>query len=604
MKNEEIAMIKGDKLQTWLDEMIALCEPKDVHFVVGDDEENTMFFDQLENEHKVLKLNPHKRPNSYAFFSDFQDVARVEERTFIASLKEEDAGPLNHWRHPDALKAEMTPLFKGSMKGRTMYVIPFMMGPFGSPLSKIGVQLTDSLYVVVNMRLMTRVGEYVKKMIDQGSAFIPCLHSVGYPLIEHMVDVEWPSAPVEKKYIAQFPEEQLIWSYGSGYGGNALLGKKCLALRIASVIARKEQWMAEHMLIIKVTNPKGVVKYMTGAFPSACGKTNLSMLVPTLPGWKIETIGDDIAWMWVKQDGRLYAINPEAGYFGVAKGTSYRSNPNAMKTIEKNTIFTNVAITDDLDVWWEGMDGEVPYHLMDWQKNDWYKDQHTPAAHPNGRFTVKANQSPIIAKEWEDKEGVPISAILVGGRRPDTIPLVHESLHWNHGVFMGSIMGSEITAATLSNDIGKVRRDPFAMRPFIGYHVGDYLKHWIDMGHMISDEKKPKFFYVNWFRKDENGDFVWPGFGENARVIKWIFDRCDGAIDAKLTPIGYIPYEKTLDLDGLEMTSEKFHHLFEIDKDNWLKEVNSIKDLYGMIGDKLPDELTSELEALKKRLTK
>lgn len=595
-------MIDGKFALNWVNEMAMLCEPEDIHWIDGSEEENKSFLDRLIKEKKAIKLNEDKRPNSYVFFSDPMDVARVEERTFIASQKEDDAGPTNHWRNPVELKEEMKALFKGSMKGRTMYVIPFMMGPFGSPLSKIGVQITDSLYVVVNMRIMTRVGKKVLSLINEGQSFVPCLHSVGYPLKEGIHDLSWPSAPLEKKYIAHFPEDELIWSYGSGYGGNALLGKKCFALRIASVMAKKEQWMAEHMLVLKVTNPEGRVKYMTGAFPSACGKTNLSMLIPTIPGWKVETVGDDIAWLWVKEDGKLYAINPEYGFFGVAKGTSYRSNPNAMKTIEKNTIFTNVALTDDGDVWWEGMDGEKPSHLVDWERHDWKRSSTKPAAHPNGRFTAYAGQSPVIAPEWENPEGVPISAILIGGRRPDTIPLVHESLSWNHGVFMGSMMGSEMTAATLTKDIGKVRRDPFAMLPFIGYHVGDYLNHWLDMGIILNEESRPKFFYVNWFRLNKNGQFLWPGFGENSRILKWIFERCDNTISADRTPIGYTPKKGTLDLSHLNVSSESMDALFDIDKSQWEAETQSIDEFYKSIGYKLPKELRVELDQLKKRL--
>ncbi len=595
-------MMKGSMAVAWVHEMAMLCKPDHIHWVDGSKAENDRFLDQIIKEHKAIKLNPQLRPDSYAFFSDPMDVARVEERTFIASKNETDAGPTNHWRNPVELKAEMKHLYRGSMRGRTMYIIPFMMGPFGSPLSKNGIQITDSLYVVVNMRIMTRVGTRVLEKIKQGQDFVPCLHSVGYPLEKGMKDLAWPSAPIQRKYIAHFPEEELIWSFGSGYGGNALLGKKSLALRLASVMAKKENWMAEHMLILKVTNPEGQVKYMTGAFPSACGKTNLSMLVPTIPGWKIETIGDDIAWLWVKRDGRLYAINPEYGFFGVARGTSYRSNPNAMKTIAKNTIFTNVAITDDGDVWWEGIDGEKPKHLVDWQKQDWYPDSNRPAAHPNGRFTVSASQSPVIAREWEDPDGVPISAILLGGRRSDTMPLVHESLSWNHGVFMGSMMGSEITAATLTNEIGKVRRDPFAMLPFIGYHVGDYLKHWIDMGLTLAEENQPKFFYVNWFRLDQEGQFLWPGFGENARVLKWIFERCDHRVEAAQTPIGYVPIKGTLDLTNLNIAPEQINQLFQIDIKNWQKEIESIKAFYQSIGYKLPKELQQELIHLQNRL--
>lgn len=595
-------MISFQELNQWVDKMAELCQPKDIHFMDGSEEENQRFLDQLVAEKKALLLNPQKRPNSYAFFSDPSDVARVENRTFIASLHKDDAGPTNNWIDPKELKETMTELYKGSMIGRTMYVIPFMMGPFGSPLSKIGIQITDSLYVVVNMRIMTRVGRDVMKELERIGSFVPCLHSVGYPLNDGVEDVSWPSAPIEHKFISHFPEEKLIWSYGSGYGGNALLGKKCLALRIATVIAKEEMWMAEHMLILKLTNPEGISKYILGAFPSACGKTNLSMLVPTLPGWKVETIGDDIAWIWMKDDGRLYAINPEAGFFGVARGTSYRTNPNAMMAIRKNTIFTNVAITDDLDVWWEDIDGPTPDHLMDWKKEDWTPSKGTLAAHPNCRFSVSAKQSPVIAKEWEDPQGVLISAILVGGRRPSTIPLIHEAFNWSHGVFMGSMMGSEITAASISNDYGKVRRDPFAMLPFIGYHLGDYLKHWLDMGKLSNDSLLPKIYYVNWFRKDDSGSYLWPGFGHNSRVLKWIFERCDGKAQANVTPIGNVPTEESIDIRGLPMKAEALSELLYIDNKKWLEEVESIKVYYETIGNKLPNQLKLELQKLEQRL--
>jgi len=599
---KETEMISYDDLQKWIDEMVDLCKPDHLHWCDGSDEENQKFLDTLVLSGKALKLNPDRRPGSYAFFSHPSDVARIENRTFIASIREEDAGPTNQWRDPIELKETMRKLYEGSMKGRTMYIMPFMMGPFGSPLSQIGIQLTDSLYVVTNMRIMTRMGSKVLEELRKKKWFIPCLHSVGYPLNETDTDPEWPCAPLEQKYIAHFPEEKLIWSYGSGYGGNALLGKKCLALRIASVIAKENGWMAEHMLILKLTNPLGRSKFILGAFPSACGKTNLSMLIPTIPGWKVETIGDDIAWIWIKEDGRMYAINPESGFFGVAKGTSFQSNSNAMQAISKRTIFTNVAITDDRDVWWEGIDGDIPEHLMDWTKKDWQKGSPTPAAHPNSRFTVATAQCPVLAKEWDSPEGVPISAILVGGRRPTTIPLVHQSLNWNHGVFMGSMMGSEITAASLSDHYGTVRRDPFAMLPFIGYHVGDYLSHWLEMGRKTQPELLPKLFYVNWFRKDSEGKFLWPGFGENSRVLKWIFDRCDGIGKADLSPIGYIPQTDAIDIKGLKISSENMKELLMIDKNEWISEVESLKKYYEIIGEKLPIQLKHELLMLEKRL--
>jgi len=595
-------MISYDKLYTWVDEMAALLQPDEIYWCDGSEEEYQKMMDQMVEQKKAIALNPIKRPGSYAFFSDPSDVARVEDRTFIASVHKNDAGPTNNWIDPKELKDTMTELYRGSMKGRTMYVVPFMMGPFGSPLSKVGIELTDSAYVAANMRIMTRMGRDVLKELENTKSFVPCVHSVGYPLKDGQEDLPWPSAPIEKKYIAHFPEERLIWSYGSGYGGNALLGKKCLALRIASVLARDEMWMAEHMLILKITNPEGKHKFILGAFPSACGKTNLSMLVPTLPGWKVETVGDDIAWLWMKEDGRLYAINPEAGFFGVAKGTSYESNPNAMMSIRKNTIFTNVALTDDLDVWWEGIDGPTPEHLMDWKKEDWTPEKGTPAAHPNCRFTVSTSQCPVRAEEWDSPEGVLVSAILVGGRRPTTIPLVHESLSWSHGVFMGSMMGSEITAATISKNIGQVRRDPFAMLPFIGYHVGDYLNHWLEMGKRSNEALLPKIYYVNWFRKDDAGDYLWPGFGHNSRVLKWIFERCDGVAPANLSPIGYLPTEESIDVRGLPMKHDALQKLLEVDHDAWIEEVKSLRTYYKTIGEKLPQKLIEELDKLEQRL--
>ena len=591
-------------LTKWVDEVRDLCQPDSVYWVTGSKKEEKEFYEMLVSQQKAIQLNPLLRPNSYAFFSDPSDVARVEKRTFIASKNEDDAGPTNNWYEPTLLKEKITGLYRNSMRGRIMYVMVYMMGPIDAPISKVGVEITDSLYVVVNMIKMTRMGDDVLLKVKQGDDFILGLHSVGAPLKENQIDVSWPCAPMEEKFIAHFPEERLIWSYGSGYGGNALLGKKCLALRIASKIAKDEGWMAEHMLILKITNPEGHFKYFLGAFPSACGKTNLSMLIPTIPGWKVETIGDDIAWIWRKKDNKLYAINPEKGFFGVAKGTSYHSNPNAMKAIEKNTIFTNVALTDDLDIWWEGIDQEKPEHLKDWQQNDYDKSKDYPAAHPNSRFTVEAIESPVLAKEWDDPNGVLISAILIGGRRPNTIPLVHESIDWNHGVFMGSMMGSEITAATISDQIGIVRRDPFAMLPFIGYHVGDYLQHWMDMAKDVDPSLLPKIYYVNWFRKNTDGQFLWPGFGENSRVLKWIFERIDHKASAKLTPIGYLPEIESIDLSHLDISQEDLNTLLSVDKHEWLDEVESIRLYYQTLGSKLPKCLLKELDMLKDRLEK
>ena len=612
--------IKHPKISTWVNEMIAMCEPDNVVVVDGSKEEYDALMQKCVKAGLATKLA--KKENCYLFRSLPSDVARVESRTFISSVKEEDAGPTNHWIDPSELKQTMRKLYKGCMHGRTMYVIPFCMGPLGSPISKNGIEVTDSEYVVLNMDIMTRAGKKVLDIFnaDVNAEFVPCLHSVGKPLRECESDNGiWPCADVEYKYITQFPEERLIWSYGSGYGGNALLGKKCFALRIATVLARDEGWLAEHMLILKLTNPKGEVKYVTGAFPSACGKTNLAMLIPTISGWKVETIGDDIAWMKFGKDGRLYAINPEAGFFGVAPGTSAESNKNALISAEKNTIYTNCALTEDGDVWWEGIGYPAKGKLVDWKGNtrDALPKDKAPKgeemAHPNARFTAPANQCPCIAKEWEDPAGVPISAILFGGRRPSTIPLVHQSLSWNHGVFLGSIVGSEITAASTidASQVGKIRRDPFAILPFCGYNMGDYFKHWIEIGKKSTEDKLPKIFYVNWFRKDANneklpGGFMWPGYGDNSRVLAWIFDRCNGVDNAVETPIGYMPKEGAINTDGLaDYYKETLPQITKVDVEGWKKELADVKENhYPKFGKHLPKELSEIIDMIQDRLNK